>query len=455
MMIIAISSCDSYLDVNTDPTRVSEEVITLNVLLPTVIEETSDNHYLIGATSARVTQHLDNIQSGYYQRFTMSSAWVNIYLKTLNNLETIIQKAENEGSPHYIGVARVLKAVNLGLLTDAWENAPYTEALQGSNEISPAYDSQESLYEAIIDLLDEGIKSLEASESYDSPSSDDLIYSGDMEKWIKAAHSLKARYLLHLSKKSANNDEILAETALGFTDNSDDFQLFYTTSVPNPWYFNVSKKLAESIYTQTYASHFMNAMNGTNYGVFDPRLPLIAEDTSGMYIGLASYDDDADTYTVLPTENTFHFMAESAIEMMTYSELKFIEAEAQMGSAPGSAYDAYIEGIRSNMTKIGVSDTDMGTYLSDDNVALNGTLDLEHLMKEKYIALMLNPEAWNDMRRHGFSNSVYPFIIEPTIEGELYPHAYRAEYPSTEQDRNETNYNANYQENSVVMWKDQ
>ncbi len=445
--------CSDYLDVNTDPTRISEDVVTMKVLLPTVLEATAANHYLIGATSARFTHHLDNFSGSYGYQLTMSGAWSNIYLKALNNTATILKKADDEGSPHYSGIAKVVQAVNLALLTDSWENAPVSEALVGSNNIIPAYDSQETIYATILATLDDALGDLAQEESFRSPSIDDIIYGGDLSKWIKLAHSLKARYLLHLSNKSDNTAAILAEIAQGFESNDDDFELIYNETFSNPWYFNIAKRITESIFTQTFGGHFIRTMNGEYYEVVDPRLPLIATtDTMGLYLGLDSWLDD-EAYTVLPTQETFYMTPSAPLVMMSYSELKFIEAEAVLASNPTQAHDAYLAGVQANLDKLGV-DADAATeYMAHPHVSVGGQTNLEHIMKEKYIALVLNPESWNDMRRYNYDPAVFKGFVIPDWEGRTLP-AHRAIYPTSERDRNSANESANRKDQTVPMWKD-
>ncbi len=444
-------SCSDFLDVNTDPTRISEDDVTIEVLLPTILEATSANHYLIGATANRFTHHLDNFSGSYGDQISMSSAWSNIYLKALSNAPTIIAKADAEGSPHYSGIAKIIQAINYMLLTDTWENVPISEALQGSNNIIPAYDSQESVYQTALALLDQALTDLKQSESFRSPSSDDIIYGGDMTKWIKLAYSLKARYLLHLSNKSDHSAEILDAVAQGFESNDDDFELVYNESFSNPWYFNIAKKLTEAIFTQTYGGHFIRTLNGSYYGVVDPRLEKIAEtDTMGLYIGLDSWKDDT-KYTVLPTEETYYMSPSAPLSMMSFAELKFIEAEVQLAQNPTRAMVAYTEGIRAHMFKLGVGEEDVNLYLNDPSVS--GQVDLEHVMKEKYIALVFNPESWNDMRRYQFDPAIFKGFEIPDWEGRTLP-AQRAIYPPSERDRNAANAAANLKDQVSPMWKD-
>lgn len=457
-LIVLLASCQEFLDVNDDPTKVSEEDVTLNALLPTVIEATSESHYSAMSSASRVTHQLDHISSGYYSEFTMSGNWSRIYLESLNNLDVIIDKAEEEGSPYYIGIARVLQALNLGLITDSWEDAPMTEALEGSENITPAYDSQEDIYAAIIDYLDEAETYLSETESYNEPESDDMVYEGDITKWIKLAHSLKARYMLHLYLKGTYTAaEILGEVDEGFTSNDDDFMLYYNDVNLNPLHSGVALANETGNYSLTHGKYLVDLMNGALYSIFDPRLPIIADTTGSggsSYVGYASYDSDAPSHTCEITKDTWYATEDAPIVMMTYAELKFIEAEVALSTNETRAYNAYMAGIEAHMDMLGVEETDKEDYLSDASVALGGTTDLEHIMKEKYIALFLNFEAWNDMRRYDFDTDVYKGFEEPDLDGRSEP-AQRALYPTSEQNRNATNLSDHVRDFTEVMWKDE
>src|SRR5699024_9017572 len=123
------------------------------------------------------------------------------------------------------------------------------------------------------------------------------------------------------------------------------------------------------------------------------------------------------------TEETWYSRQTAPILMITYSEVKFIEAEARFLANGGTqnsigstqeAYDAYLEGIQSHMTKLGVAEDEMNNYLNDPAVAVGASnLTLEHIMKEKWIALFLNPESWTDMRRYDYSADIYKGLTLP------------------------------------------
>jgi hypothetical protein len=72
-------------------------------------------------------------------------------------------------------VGKVLLAATLGMVTTVWGDVPYSDAFSTAN-LSPAYDSQESIYQSIGSLLDEAIVdlSVSAAENY-YPLQNDLI----------------------------------------------------------------------------------------------------------------------------------------------------------------------------------------------------------------------------------------------------------------------------------------
>jgi len=151
--------------------------------------------------------------------------------------------------------------------------------------------------------------------------------------------------------------------------------------------------------------------------------------------------------------------------MITYSETNFIEAEAAFlrdnsgnrfaVGASQQAYDAYQEGIRANMDKLGVSESDREEYLTNPNVDVGaGNLTMELIMKEKYKALFLNPETFNDLRRYFFDNTIFrdlelPEDHNPRLNGEWIQ---RAVYPSSEFSRNEEEVRKVEKDIDIQMW---
>ena len=82
---------------------------------------------------------------------------------------------------------------------------------------------------------------------------------------------------------------------------------------------------------------------------------------------------------------------------------KFIEAECTFQiSGAAAAHPLYLEAISLSMDMYGYSDS-TATYVAQMEVDPGaGALTLEHIMTQKYIALFLDPEVFNDWRRTGF-----------------------------------------------------
>ena len=231
-VLFGVFSCapEDWIDysINNDPDAPSN--VPMSLILPAVQQSVA--YQLNGNNTVRTTalwmQQFDGVarQSFTETRYQLTPADVNnvfddIYSEILINCKIIIDQAEGS-SPHFSGVAKVLTALSLGVATDLFGDIPYSEALQGSDNLTPAYDSQESIYQTIFSLLDSAISDLSQSDNV-FPLTGDLMYDGDVSKWIKAAYSLKARHYIQLSNKSASAySDALAAAELGFFDLDDD-----------------------------------------------------------------------------------------------------------------------------------------------------------------------------------------------------------------------------------------
>lgn len=448
---ITLSSCDDYLDVNEDPNRVT--AVSLDALLPTTIEATSSAHYSSARQACQVSQQIASYFN-YPEIFTMDGTWSTIYLKALNNLDLLVKQAEADDSPHYAGVAKVLQAVNIGLLADNWEAAPYGEAFEGSDNFTPAYDSQEKLYNTINSLLDDAILDLQSTNSLFSPAGDDLAFAGDLAKWIKLAYTLKARYAMHLSNKGGSvATDVLTALEKGMLSNDDDFQLTYNATNKNPWHTNVALANETGNLSVAPASYIIAVMSATAGG--DPRLSVYADTTgtgASSYVGLNAFDEGAPSANTNFSTTTWHSTESAPILMTTFAEAKFLEAEAAlMADDKGRAYTAYLAGIAASMDKLGV---DGSAYMAHADVAVGAdNIKLADIMREKNIALYLHSESWVDMRRHNFDTSIYPDFEVPMVV--LTAAIQRVRYPDTEFDRNNANATANNKDYAEKMWRDQ
>ena len=220
------------------------------------------------------------------------------------------------------------------------------------------------------------------------------------------------------SATGRNYDRALAEAAIGFLPGENAEVRFSGTSVTseNPWYqFNDQR--GDIVFTG-YIYDIMAAAN-------DPRLAVYSDGAEGL--------------------GTLYGSNNSSVFLMSYDELKFIEAECNFQkSAPdaAAAATAYNEAVRANLRRTVNSQSYAATITK---TAANITL--ADIMTQKYIALFLSPEVFTDWRRTG-----YPQLVAPegsTLGGAL-PRS--LPYPSGEQ-----RYNSNAPKNTSLarrVWWD-
>src|SRR5690606_24787080 len=136
----------------------------------------------------------------------------------------------------YVGVGKILMAYNLSLVFDTWGTAPYTEAFNKVETLTPKYDSPEQLYDTIGRLLDEGIAALQRPDAtYALDASLDVIDWGDVDKGIRSADGLKARHLNKLSRKASYNPQgVLDALGQSFQSADDDMGMAVFEGI-NPW----------------------------------------------------------------------------------------------------------------------------------------------------------------------------------------------------------------------------
>ncbi|HKO82462.1 MAG TPA: SusD/RagB family nutrient-binding outer membrane lipoprotein, partial [Chitinophagaceae bacterium] len=208
-----------------------------------------------------------------------------------------------------------------------------------------------------------------------------------------------------------------------------------------------------------------DALSGIAYpGLIDPRIDaLMARSGSNpIYSGIPNGFGNTTNNTNF-TDATFFGKKSSPLLIGSYAEQKLMEAEALFLANGGTAtsigstqaaYDAYIEGISANFKYLGIAST---AYISNPQVAVTPAgLTLELILRERQIALYLNPEAWTDTRRYDYNPNLFrgmalPVNHNPELGGN---YIRRALYPLDEINRN-PNSQAALKLLSDKVWWDQ
>ncbi|WP_339648623.1 SusD/RagB family nutrient-binding outer membrane lipoprotein [uncultured Salegentibacter sp.] len=442
-LFLTFTACEDYLDINENPNNPT--TAPLSGLMVNSTFETAQNTFRIGNTTSNYVQYLASPNQGsasdVMDELSFNTTWSSLY-NVMTDLNDMILEANETGASHYEGAGQILMALNLAMTVDAFGDAPFSESFNFET-ITPAYDDDAALYNRVFELLDNGIANL--SQETDLPiGSDDYIYNGDADQWIKFGNMLKARYANHLSKTDQYNPtEILAAIDAGFESNEDNAEVEYFEEEFNPW-ANVAINNENLILGGWISEQFVEATDGTTFGVEDPRLPyMIGTTDDGEYIGVpngegrGSAAESGERSTLVPGD--FYTSEQSPVLIATYAEQKFIEAEAAFEIDKTRSYNAYLEGIRAHMRMLGVEQSEIDAYVNSSAVSVGeDNFTIDHIFKEKWVAMFLHPEAWVDARRHDYDyeNFDLPANLNPDLNGQFIR---RLRYPDSEIGRNGSN----------------
>ncbi|WP_410878928.1 SusD/RagB family nutrient-binding outer membrane lipoprotein [Myroides sp. DW712] len=330
---------------------------------------------------------------------TYNNSWNSIY-RNLRGLTTIEKKCseggEEAGNYHTLGIAQILKAYNLGVLTDLFGDVPYSEALNPILNPQAKLDKQEDIYKAIFKLLDDAIVNLDKESEFDALGKQDIIYGGSDDSvgfWKSAAYGLKARYLMHLSAVSPDYQAVIDNVNESFRGVNEDFY-FRNANVVYPFYaFRAARSGLFS--SKTY----YDIMQGLDSN--DPRLEDYFVKKGGQVVLLDHSQqtlESQDTYS-LSGLSIGGMNDANAVYLMSYHELLFLKAEAQARIGDPAAVSTLQEAVEAGLNK-----HQYYTYGSYNRVIptdLTGPALLKRIAQEKYLSAfeVESIEMYNDIRR--------------------------------------------------------
>ncbi|MGL5113645.1 MAG: SusD/RagB family nutrient-binding outer membrane lipoprotein [Flavobacterium sp.] len=431
MALFLLQSCsdDKMDEINSNlnnPTNVPSRLVITDVMTASAFSITgSDNSFYAGVyteLNAGCFGQMFNAQrrNGEPQlASTYNNSWNNSYIQ-LKTLKGIIEKCSTGGTEAgnvtTLGIAQILYAYNLAILTDLFGDVPHSEALNSKVNMQPKLDKQEVIYLEVFNKLNDGIANLNKTSSYAGLGTQDLIYAGSTAKWKKAANALLARYTMRLSLKKPNYQAVINYVDASFGNATEEFKLV-NALVPNPYArFELDRKalaVSKSFYDRVVAN-----------GVTDAR-------SEGMFTkknGAVKPFNNSNT-TEADLQGFYSISAliseKNPIYLMSYHELLFLKAEAQarlnqdanaLATLKLAIKAAY---LKDQFVKFTTAQAD--TYIATIP-NLTGNDLLKKIMVEKHISFYENEgiEAYNDIRRlKALGNADLIPLVHPNPE--LFP----------------------------------
>ena len=238
MMALSTTSCDDFLDVNTN-IDAPDHVQGYNYLAG--IEQAYYGIYfdlraICPLTQMMGTSSYTNFANNYYNAASDAGgeAWRMVYWNQGMNLENMINQSEAAENWTLAGIGYAIKAYSWDFLTKVNGEAPMKQAFV-PGLLSHEYDYQDAIYDQVRVWAKKAIECLEKEDktNYGTRiSQNDYIYGGDKAKWIKFAYAVIARNLASLTNKNDFKqkyyDEFIDACNKAFASNDDNALLKIT-----------------------------------------------------------------------------------------------------------------------------------------------------------------------------------------------------------------------------------
>ncbi len=461
-LLLMVTSCtDDYSEVNKDPNSIaSVGKAELPFLFTKALNSTSWGGQIDeNLFSAQYCQYFANLADYFptdQYEIVMEwvvSVWENHYVNAMPQLQTIMDNTEPTSGEY--ALAKIWMAYSTHKVTDYWGPIPYSKA--GVPALTVPYDTQKDIYYDLFKKLTEGVATLEGMRGQNLFGDYDIIYGGNVDKWITFANTLRLRLALRISNIDPAKAKTEAEAAYaaGVMESNDD-NATAQNSIAN---INSISRMSEWNEFRMSA-----AMESVMTGYNDPRisrywLPAVGSGTyEGLRNGLSAVQlgnpkNKAKTnshigprWTAPESGGIDSYLTTPSI-VMSAAEAYFLRAEgALLGwNMGGTVKNLYEIGITMSMNQWGVTNQgDILAYLSSTKVpiapndylnspALNditikfdntdANKQLEQIAMQKWLALFPDGfEAWADYRRrpsinlYPVANSKNPDIPDPTKE---------------------------------------
>ena len=380
----------------------------------------------------------------------------NYYLHIFNNTRRNIANLEKQSKPGLAATMRIVQAVGTMQATDAYGPLAYSSIINAESETTYRFDSQQKLYEQMLDDLDKAIVDLKAmsDEEKVSLATYDTWGGGDPAIWVQIANTMKLRIALRLSKRESEMAADGYDLKAIATAAADNTLAVSGKDIVIKDQSNELKRMFEWLDCGMNAN-LVTLMVGMN----DPRLPLYmtknAEDITNekgvktekgsVYCGIRyasgmkqKGSDGWYGYKMSQWVGSYN----TPLPIFKAAEAYFLLAEAKLRWNIGgtSVKDLYEQGIRLSIKNElaykgsfagieNISDADINTYIngttgqadyvdpgdSEHNCKAVNTLgvkwddaaskedQLARIQTQKYIALFpLSNEGWAEQRRTGY-----------------------------------------------------
>ena len=476
LFCITFLSCKKgFLDVNSDPNRVTDDNITPELIFTQAEVAVGDRQVGSSSEFAGLTNPLQFVQDwigymapngdyvplsqeiNYNLDYSFGDLLFRSYYNVLFDLHQSEVKGLASGDTALSAASIILSAKLFQDVVDLYGDIPYSEAFSHGKTTHPKYDKAQDIYNALQLRLDDAIKYMNKPVAGKFVRAD-VINGGNATRWIKFANTLKLRLLIRQSQVATLNyaTEIAKINANGGVLGSGE-----TISV-NPGYVNSINKQSpfyaiygyspignRSITADNANAYIINILNNNN----DPREAQLFTSVGGKYVG-AKYGDQQIN---LPKGINASYFGPGIVGSASQNqwiipsyESLFYKAEAiAQGWMAGDVKQAYQDAVTESFVFLGVPDAvnAAANYMSTasianwNNAGTDKASQVKFIAYQKYIANTAIDalESYADQRRLHFLPDNGYISISPAVASNSLP--LRLLYPQSEYTTNAENVN--------------
>ncbi len=471
---ILISCTENFEEINTRPDQPT--TVPAEFLFSRVLKDSFRNQGSWWTTTVlqwgNWIQHYGNANAGFTTAHYLyidgySESFWNFHYELLLDLQKAKELAQGQNTDDALRVKlamfEILEITVWQRLTDMMGAIPYTEALGGSENVTPVYDTQAFIYADLISRIDVAVSQLNPSD-FPYMGAADFFYGGNVENWIKFGNYIKLRLGLRLSEVDPGLAQSTVTAAMGSllpNGNDDNAQLLLFGGSDN-----ANKHPMVELYSrgEADAPFVGEALVNTLIALDDPRLPIMIEPTvdsqeagTPVYNGIPPAPSAEQYAEINANQNAYsrpnrtYYTSEDfnkPLNALTFAEVNFAKAEAALRGWGGNAAEAqtyFEEGIRAAMTispfsEAGLTDAEIDAYIAT-NGTLTGSMEeqMDQILTQKWINFFVDQsdEAYSEWRRTGYPQ-LTPGLNQGETNGTI---PTRLKYVNNEELLNTANYN--------------
>jgi len=405
-----VPGCEDFLtgdNLDSNPNKV-DDVDQISVEALFVGSQVTLYGVMEGYLSRLVTMFMQQLGGQLYSHaddykcapldWRLDDRWSDLYgTGGLVDLRTIQEKSETQEKYILKGVSQMWEALIFSTAADLWGDLPYSQAVNSLyNE--PAFDSQRSIHDAAITLIDQAIDNIEKGQDFSSLN--DFTFSGNQEKWMSCARTLQARITLNWAEvngaEAYGQALALAEQGISDVSGASDWRPFHQAGSDGEesiWH----QFFDENLYVMGAGLLLVDMLKKDN----DGRLTIYFDPESAFNDSVVGISPASGIPPYASQLNQLTVGSESwGVEWVSWHENQFIIAECQYNLGQEQAALATLNNILLNLEQrwqVFDPACQLPRYVN-----ISGDELIAAIMNEKYKAMFLNMQTMSDWRRTGY-----------------------------------------------------